>query len=71
MRPHGSGRLVRRSLRFYDPHVEEDDDRREWSEWAAHGYAKRWTPRSVLRIETVVIPVVAAIVFAIVWFGFR
>ena len=49
----------------------DDDDRQEWADWADHGYAKRWTPRSVLRIETLVVPAAVAIVFAIVWFGFR
>jgi hypothetical protein len=51
--------------------VDDDDDRQEWADWAAHGYAKRWTPRSVLRVETVAIPLVVAVVAAVLWLGFR
>ena len=46
-------------------------DRHEWADWAEHGYAKQWTPRSVLRVEGLAVVVVAALVIAIVLIGFR
>lgn len=55
--------------------MDDDDpgaaDRQEWTDWAEHGYAKRWTPRSVLRVEGLAIVLVAALVLALVLIGFR
>jgi hypothetical protein len=47
------------------------EDQQEWADWAEHGYAKRWTPRSVLRTETVAISIVIAVLLVIVFVGFR
>jgi hypothetical protein len=51
----------------------DDDERtegqREWANWAAHGYRKRYQPRSVLRFGLVFTAVLAAVLLTIFWFS--
>ena len=51
----------------------EDDDRwktesqKEWADWAASGYSKRYQPRSILWLGLVVTVVLDAGLFTVFW----
>ena len=45
------------------------DSQKEWADWAASGYAKRYQPRSMLRLGFVLTTVLAVGLFVIFWLG--
>ena len=55
---------------------ESDDEfrsesQREWANWAAHGYRKRYQPRSVLRFGVVFTILLSAFLLTVFWFAFH
>lgn len=69
--PAEPSRYVRVAAR--EEQVIEDEDRyrtdaqKEWARWAAHGYAKRWQPRSILWFGAVFTVVMIAALFTVFW----
>ena len=51
--------------------MDKDRNRKEWSTWSAHNYAKPYQPRSVLRMGFAASLVLAALVVALIWFAGR
>jgi hypothetical protein len=57
----------------YGPAMDDDrpdsrtDAQREWADWAAHGYAKRYQPRSMLWLGGVFLVVFGVALVAVVW----
>jgi hypothetical protein len=53
----------------YVPAVDDDDVRtesqREWANWAAHGYSKRYQPRSMLWFGGIFCAVLIAVLLVI------
>jgi hypothetical protein len=51
--------------------VDDDDIRtesqREWADWAAHGYSKRYQPRSMLWFGTIVFTVFIVFLLTVFW----
>jgi hypothetical protein len=45
------------------------DSQRQWANWAAHGYRKRYQPGSVRRFGLVFTVVFAGLLLAVFWFA--
>lgn len=47
---------------------DDEERRREWREWAAHGYGKAYQPRSILRFGAIFsILLVALLLVLFIW----
>ena len=44
---------------------------KEWANWAAHGYRKRYQPRSVLRVGFVFTILLCTLLLTVFWFAFH
>jgi hypothetical protein len=68
----GKGRALRHSGARLEAMLDEDDPdlerrRREWADWAAHGYRKLYTPRPMLWFGGIFFTLFAVGLVVILW----
>jgi hypothetical protein len=58
---------VRSSVRSIDDDLDRTEAQREWAHWAAHGYRKRYQPRSMLWLGGIFFVLFAIGFVTVVW----